>query len=176
LTTSEYHEVDRLFLKSVITIVSILFIVLIFLLGRGELICLSIVSTFWLPAKRGGPRSTIVVISALCGLAYFLLAYVEDSMPLTYSVPTITYWGYCKGVSAPVHYTINYRCLDDDHPIPAETEWYIQTMKNYPALNTFFIILPYELPCVAAALVAYSLSKKWSLTKFQKWGRIKWSS
>jgi hypothetical protein len=98
LTTREYHEVDRLFLKSVITIVSILFIIWIFLLGRGELICLSIVSTFWLPARRGGPRSIIVVISGLFMLCSYLLRRNLDAADLLcvhhILLSILQYWGY----------------------------------------------------------------------------------
>jgi len=79
---SEYGDGDHQFFKGVIVVVTILFIVLMYLLGRGKLICLSIISTFWLPARRGGPRSTIVVIAGLCGLAFYLLGYVEDAIPL----------------------------------------------------------------------------------------------
>ena len=79
---SEYGDVDRQFFEGIGVVNTILLTVSIYWLGMTELICLSVVSTFWLTARRGGPRSTIVVIAGLRGLAFYLLGYVEDSMPL----------------------------------------------------------------------------------------------
>ncbi|MGC2573218.1 MAG: hypothetical protein WA364_17025 [Candidatus Nitrosopolaris sp.] len=77
-------------------------------------------------------------------------------MPLTYSVPTTYYWGYCRGISAAVHYNNKFYCSDGHKPETALTEWMVQTMQNSPTLKTFLIMLPYGLPFIAATLIAYS--------------------
>jgi hypothetical protein len=156
VTHNEYSDVDLQFLKGIAVVVSVLFIIWMFILGKNLLICLSIVNTFWFPATHGGPRSAIVVVSALFGLCSYLLFYVEISMPLTYSVPTTYYWGYCKGISAAVHYNNKFYCSDGYKPETALTEWMVQTMQNSPTLKTFLIMLPYGLPFIAATLIAYS--------------------
>lgn len=84
-------------------------------------------------------------------LAFYLLTYIEESMPRE----VIYNWGYCKSPQ-PIRYHIGYRCADGHRPESAQTEWMVQTMQEYPTLNTFLILLPYELPYVAAGLVAYS--------------------
>jgi hypothetical protein len=41
MTANEYGEVDRQFLTGVAVVISILFIIWMFMLGKGELICIS---------------------------------------------------------------------------------------------------------------------------------------
>ena len=72
-----YGEVDRQFLTGVAVVISILFITWMFMLGKGELICISIISTFWIPARRGGSRSFIVIISAGFAFSSYLLYIIE---------------------------------------------------------------------------------------------------
>ena len=124
MTTNEYHNVDIIFLKSIAVVISALFIILMLVLGRIDLICYGIIGSFFLQRSRRqmGPRSLLLVISAGFGLCYYLLEPVENSMPLTYSIPSIYYYGYCKGSSEPVHYNILFKCHDGTRPEPAETE------------------------------------------------------
>jgi len=114
MTTDEYHTAEMLFLKSIAVVESFLFLILILWLNRYDLLCYSIIGSYFLQRARRwmGNRSILLVISAGFGLCYCLLELIETSMPLTYSVTWIHYWGYCKNISEPVHYAVDYRCPD----------------------------------------------------------------
>jgi hypothetical protein len=166
----EYEQVDILFLKGIAAVMSLLFIILISWLNRYDLLGYSIVGSYLLQRgrRRMGPRSLLIVIGAGFGLCYSLLGPIEDSLPLTYSVPWIHYWGYCHGISKPIHYNYKFYCSDGKRPLPAETQWYIQTLKDNHLLKAFLIILPTILPFIFAALVAYSISKFFKKEKIRK--------
>jgi hypothetical protein len=111
---------------------------------------MSVINAFVIPAKYS-PTCRAIVFAALLGMPFFLLEYVQNSLPLLPDNKTLEY---CGNVGRLMNSTE--LCPNGFYPASPFLVLEHEILALYPMYSMSITIFSYALPLIAAALIAYS--------------------